>query len=83
VSGGRSEHLMVYGLVGVALYATVGLLIVASKSVISSGWLITLSTMWLATAGLAAATWRRTVWVPLLASIVLSTVWMIVFFGSR
>ncbi len=80
---GRSAHLMMYGLVGVAMHLIVGVLIVASFSVISSGWLITLVGMWLIATGLGAAMWRRTVWIPLLASIVLSALWMSVFFGSR
>lgn len=79
----RSEHLTMYGLVGVAMHAVVGVLIVASYSVISSGWLITLAGIWLIAAGAGAALWRRTVWIPLLASMVLSGVWMLVFFGSR
>ena len=79
----RSGHLVVYGAVGVALFLFVGVLIVASGGVIASGWLITLIGMWLMAGGLAAAMWRRTVWIPLLALIGLSAVWMIVFFGSR
>jgi hypothetical protein len=72
-----------YGLVGVVMHLVVGVLIVASWAVISSGWLITLVGIWLATAGAGVLLWRRTVWIPLLSSIVLSAVWMIVFFGSR
>lgn len=79
----RSSHLTMYGLVGVAMHLVVGVLIVASSSVISSGWLITLLGIWLVTAGAGALMWRRTVWIPLLASIVLSAIWMFVFFGSR
>lgn len=79
----RSEHLTVYGLVGVAMFAVVGVLIVASFGVISSGWLITLVAVWLVMAGVGGAMWRRAVWIPFLASIVLSAVWMIVFFRSR
>jgi hypothetical protein len=72
-----------YGLVGVAMHLVVGVLIVASAPVISSGWLITLLGVWAITAVVAALLWRRTVWVALLASLVLSAVWMMVFFGSR
>ena len=79
----RSDHLTMYGLVGVAMHLVVGILIVASYSVISSGWLITLVAIWLVTAGAGALLWKRTVWIPLLASLVLSAVWMVVFFGSR
>ncbi len=79
----RSAHLTTYGLVGVAMHLVIGVLIVASFSVISSGWLVTLVGAWLVAAGAGAVLWRRTVWIPLLASIVLSAVWMIVFFGSR
>jgi hypothetical protein len=80
---GRSEHLTVYGLVGVAMFVVVGVLIVASNAVISSAWLATLVVAWAAAAVVAAVMWRRTVWIPLLASLGLSTVWMVVFFGSR
>lgn len=80
---GPSDHLTIYGLVGAAMHLVVGVMIVASRSVISSGWLITLTGVWLGTAGLGAVMWRRTVWVPLVSSIVLSGVWMVVFFGSR
>ncbi|MCP3995407.1 MAG: hypothetical protein GY722_10120 [bacterium] len=79
----RSAHLAMYGMVGVAIHLVVGVLIIASYSVISSGWLITLVGAWLIAAGAGAAMWKRSVWIPLLASIVLSTAWMIVFFGSR
>lgn len=83
MTAGRSEHLTMYGLVGVVMHLIVGVLIVASVSVISSGWLVTLMGAWLLAAGAGAIMWRRTVWVPLLASILLSGVWMAVFFGSR
>ncbi len=79
----RSDHLTMYGLVGVAMYLVVGILIVASYTVISSGWLVTLVGVWLVTAGAGAVLWRRTVWIPLLGSILLAGVWMVVFFGSR
>lgn len=79
----RSDHLTMYGLVGVALQVVVAAMIVASRSVIGSGWLITLIGVWLATAVVGVVMWRRTVWVPLLASIGLSGFWMVVFFGSR
>jgi hypothetical protein len=74
---------MMYGLVGVAMHLIVGVLIVASFSVISSGWLVTLVGVWLLTSGVGAAMWRKTVWIPLLAAVLLSAVWMTVFFGSR
>ena len=83
MTSNRSDHLTMYGLVGVAMHLVVAILIVASYSVISSGWLITLVVVWLITAGAGLAMWKRTVWIPLLASIVLSAAWMIVFFGSR
>ncbi len=79
----RSAHLEMYGLVGVAMLLVVGVLIVASFNVISSYWLVTLVGAWLLSAGAGAVLWRRTVWTPLLASLVLVSVWMAVFFGSR
>jgi len=83
MTGGRSAHLAMYGIVGAAMYLVVGVMIAASYTVISSGWLVTLVGTWLIGAGVGAVMWRRTVWVPLLASILLSTLWMTVFFGSR
>ena len=79
----RSVHLEMYGFVGVAMLVVVGVLIVASASVISSGWLVTLIGVWLLVAGVSAVQWKRTVWVALVSSIGLAAVWMVVFFGSR
>lgn len=79
----RSDHLTMYGLVGVAMLAVVGVLIGASFSVIPGAALVALLSLWVAAAGLGAALWKRTVWIPLLASIVLSGVWMTVFFANR
>lgn len=72
-----------YGLVGVAMLAVVGILIGASFSVISGGWMLVLGILWVAAAAAGGALWERTVWIPLLASLALSGLWMVVFFGSR
>ena len=80
---GRSEHLTVYGLVGVAMYGVVGVLVAASGGVVSRGWLVTMIGLWLTGAIAGGLAWRRTVWVPLLGSIVVSAVWMIVVVSSR
>ncbi|MCP4965904.1 MAG: hypothetical protein GY926_11765 [bacterium] len=72
-----------YGLVGVAVLAVVGILIAASFSVISGGWMLVLGLFWVAAAAAGGALWKRTVWIPLLASIMLSGLRMVVFFGSR
>jgi len=79
----RSDHLTMYGLVGVAMHLVVGVMIGASFAVISGAWWLSLGGLWVATAVAGAALWKRTVWVPLVASIVLSGAWMVVFFGSR
>ena len=79
----RSDHLTVYGMVGVAMHLIVGILIVASFAMIPAGWLVLLTLAWVAGAVAGKALWERTVWIPLLASIVLSAVWMTVFFASR
>ncbi len=79
----RSEHLTMYGLVGVAMHAVVGILVVASFGVVDSVGAVVLSGLWLLGAGLGAATWKRTVWVPLLASIVVAAVWMAIVLTSR
>jgi len=72
-----------YGMVGVAMFVVVGVLIVASYAVVSTGWMITLVVAWMVAGAVSGVMWRRTVWIPLLASIGLSALWMIVFFGSR
>ena len=79
----RSDHLTMYGLVGVAMHAVVGVLIAASFPVISGGWMLVLGGLWVAAAVVGGALWKRTVWIPLLASVLLSGLWMAVFFGSR
>jgi hypothetical protein len=79
----RSDHLTMYGMVGVAMHLIVGILVVASFAVIPAGWQVALTLAWVASAIAGKALWGRTVWIPLLASIVLSAVWMTVFFTSR
>ncbi len=79
----RSDHLTMYGLVGVAMHLVVGVLVGASFSVIPVGWMLILVTLWLVGSVFGATLWKRTVWIPLLGSIVLSAAWMGVFFGSR
>jgi hypothetical protein len=72
-----------YGLVGVALHVVVGILVIASVAVIPALWATALILLWLAGAVLGGALWKRTVWIPLLASILVAATWMIVFFSSR
>jgi hypothetical protein len=79
----RSDHLLVYGLVGVAMQLVVGVLIVASYRVLPTAWMVVLGGLWFAGSVLAAARWKRTVWIPLLSSVGLSILWMIGFFVSR
>ena len=82
-SSERSAHLTMYGLVGVALYVVVGILVVASTAIVPTVWALLLVLLWLAGAVLGGALWKRNVWIPLLASTLVATVWMIVFFSSR
>ena len=79
----RSEHLTMYGLVGVAMHLVVGVLVAASFAVIPVGWMVVLGVLWVAGAVLGAAQWNETVWIPLLASILVSALWMTVFFLGR
>ena len=79
----RSDHLIMYGMVGVAMHAVVGILVGASFAVISTGWMVLLALLWLVGAIGGGVLWKRTVWVPLLASIVVSGLWMTAFFSSR
>ena len=79
----RSAHLTMYGVVGVAMYVVVGILVVASMTVVPVGWAVALAMLWLAGAVIGGALWRRTVWIPLLASILVATAWMVAFFTHR
>lgn len=79
----RSNHLTMYGLVGVAMHLVVGVLVGASFSVIPVGWMLVLVALWLVGSIVGAAMWKRTVWVPLVASIFVSAIWMTTFFASR
>ena len=82
-SSERSAHLMMYGVVGVAMHAVVGVLVVASMSVVPMAWSVALIVLWLAGAVLGGALWSRTVWIPLLASTVVAAAWMVAFFANR
>ncbi len=79
----RSDHLTVYGLVGVAMHLVVGVVIGASFSVISAGWMVFLALLWIGASVASWVFWDRTVWIPLLASVLMSAIWMSIFFGSR
>lgn len=79
----RSDHLAMYGMVGVAMHVVVGVLIAASFAVIPAAWLVILMAAWLGAGVAGKVLWDRTVWIPLLASIVLSALWMAVFFANR
>lgn len=79
----RSEHLTMYGMVGAAMHIVVGILVGASIAVIPAGWMVALISLWLLGAIAGGALWKRTVWIPLLASIVVSGLWMTAFFTSR
>ncbi len=79
----RSDHLTMYGLVGVAMHLVVGVLVLASFAVLPVGWMVTLSALWVLGAWWGAARWSETVWIPLLASIAISALWMTAFFTSR
>jgi len=79
----RSDHLTMYGLVGVAMHLVIGVLVGASFSVIPVGWMLVLIVLWLAGSVAGATMWKRTVWIPLLASIFVSAIWMTIFFASR
>ena len=58
-------------------------LVAASFAVIPVGWMVVLGVLWVAGAVLGAAQWNETVWIPLLASILVSALWMTVFFLGR
>lgn len=79
----RSEHLTMYGMVGVAMHAVIGVLVVASFPVVPPSGMVLLVGLWLAGAIAGAALWKRTVWIPLLSSVLVAAVWMTVFFANR
>ena len=72
-----------YGMVGVAMHVVIGILVVASLAVVPAAWGVALVVLWLAGAVIGGALWRRTVWIPLLASILVATAWMVAFFTNR
>ena len=79
----RSSHLTMYGMVGIAMHAVIGILIAASYPVVPvSGFLILLA-LWSAGAIAGTLLWKRTVWIPLLSSLVVATAWMGIFFANR
>lgn len=79
----RSDHLTVYGLAGVAMHLVIGVLVVASTAVLPAGWLAFAAVLWLIGAVAGIVLWRRTVWIPLLTSLLVATVWMVGFLTSR
>jgi len=79
----RSDHVTVYGLAGAAMHLVIGVLVVASSAVLPAGWLALAAVLWLAGTVAGIALWRRTVWIPLLASLLVATVWTIGFLTSR
>jgi hypothetical protein len=74
---------MMYGMVGVAMHIVVGILVFASVAIVPGGWAVALIGLWLAGAVLGGALWKRTIWVPLVASIVLAATWMVAVFTNR
>jgi len=80
---GRSEHLMMYGMVGVAMHIVIGVLVAASYAVVPPAGMVALVLLWVAGAALGAAMWKRTVWIPLLSSLIVAVVWMTLFFSNR
>ncbi len=79
----RSDHLTMYGMVGVAMHIVVGVLVGASVAVVTVGWMVALVLLWVGGAVAGLALWKRTVWIPLLASIAVASLWMTAFFTSR
>jgi hypothetical protein len=65
------------------MYLVVGILIGASATVVPGAWIATLGVLWLLGAAAGYVMWNRTVWIPLLASIVLAALWMTAFFTNR
>ena len=61
----------------------IGVLVGASFPVIPGRWMAVLVLLWVAGSVAGWVLWERTVWVPLIASIVVAALWMTAFFGSR
>lgn len=78
----RSDHLTVYGLVGVAIHLVVGVLALASTAILPAGWMVAVGVLWLAGSASGIVLWRRTVWIPLLASLLVATVLMVGFLSN-
>ncbi len=82
-SSERSAHLTMYGIVGIAMHIVVGVLVLASVAVVPVGWTVALVMLWLAGAVVGGALWKKTVWIPLLASILVAAVWMVAVVTNR
>lgn len=80
---GRSEHLTMYGMVGVAMLIVIGVLVAASVHVVPASGMVVLGILWTAGAIAGAVWWKRTVWIPLLSSLVVAGAWMAVLFSNR
>ena len=79
----RSDHLMMYGMVGGAMHVVVGALVMASFPVVPTVGFLVLGLLWLAGAVAGALLWRRTVWIPLLSSRLVAAAWMAVVVANR
>ena len=80
---GRSEHLTMYGMVGVAMHIVIGVLVAASVQVVPASGMVVLGILWTAGAIAGAASWKRTVWIPLLSSLLVAAAWMAVVVANR
>ena len=79
----RSDHLIMYGMVGVAMHVVVGVLVVASYPVVPTSGFLVLAFLWLVGSVAGAMLWKRTVWIPLLSSLVVAAAWMAVVVANR
>lgn len=79
----RSEHLTMYGMVGVAMHIVIGVLVAASVHVVPASGMIVLGILWTVGAIAGAVLWKHTVWIPLLSSLVVAGAWMTILFSNR
>ena len=67
---------LLFVLIGVAMFAMVGVFILAS-SLVAPWWVVaTLGALWVGGAVIAARTWQERMWTPIVIGTVLAVIWI-------
>ena len=73
-----TDRHVLYALVGAALLAVMGVLVLASGLVAPTWAVVLLGVFWLVAAGASLAGWRRKMYLPLLWGVIVGVVWVVV-----